>query len=212
MFADANTEAIRAFLPDFLEPVGPTIELFFMDTADAGSMPPYRAAGVVVPCSYGKITGSHILCEYVTSDVALAMAREVWGYPKKLAEIEFSETSTGVTSSVNRGGVTLMELFFTFGGPEPQRFSAMPRIQHKVIPRADGSGPDIDQIVTNEVALQDTCVSRPGTAQVRLQSAPQDPLARLAPLTVSGSEFVVADFNVGYCTVLEDRLRRSPVT
>lgn len=198
---------MRRHLPAAFEPVGDTIELFFMETRDATPLPPYKAAGIVVPCRYGEIVGSHIVCEYVTTDVALAMAREVWGYPKKLATIVFDESQEAVAGRVERGGVRFMEFTFRPGGPQPQRPQVMPRLQHKVIPRADGEGADIDQIVLNNVEGQVVHLQSPGTAHVTLRDAPQDPWADFGPLTVTGAEFLVSDFTVGYCRILCDRLR-----
>jgi acetoacetate decarboxylase len=207
VFAKASTTAMRRHLPAMFEPIGDTIELFFMETHDATPLPPYRAAGIVVPCRYGEIVGSHIVCEYVTTDVALAMAREVWGYPKKMASITFDERDEGVEGRVERGGVRLMEFVFHYGGPEPQRPQVMPRLQHKIIPRADGEGADVDQIVLNTVDAQEVRVQRPGTAHVTLRDAPQDPWADFGPLSVTGAEFLIADFSVGYCRIVHDRLR-----
>lgn len=207
IFATASASAMRRHLPAVFEPLGDTIELFFMATRDATPLPPYKAAGIVIPCRYGDIVGSHIVCEYVTTDVALAMAREVWGYPKKMAEIAFDEGEKGVRGHVQRDGIRLMEFAFEQGGPEPQRPQVMPRLQHKIIPRADGQGADVDQIVLNTVDDQQIHCQRPGTALVVLRDSPQDPWADFGPVVVTGAEFVVADFTVGYCRIIRDRLR-----
>ncbi len=207
IFCTASPAAMRRHLPVAFEPVGDTIELFFMETHDATPLPPYRAAGIVVPCRYGDLAGSHIVCEYVTSDVAMAMAREVWGYPKKMADIGFTERAHGVDGFVHRAGARLMEFSFAYGGVEPRRPQVMPRLQHKIIPRADGQGADVDQIVLNTVDDQRVHCQRPGSARVALRDGPEDPWADLGPLVVTGAEFVIADFTVGYCRIIRDHLR-----
>lgn len=208
IFCTAPAAAIRRHLPGLFEPVGETIEIFFMETHDATPLPPYKAAGIVVPCRFEGIVGSHIVCEYVTTDVALAMAREVWGYPKKLGDIAFVEDGDGVRGSVHRGGALLMQFSFAaWGGPEPQRPQVMPRLQRKLIPRADGSGADIDQIVSNTVDDQRVHIQQSGTARVTLHDGPHDPWADLGPVAVTGAEFLVADFTVGYCRIIRDLLR-----
>jgi acetoacetate decarboxylase len=148
-------------------------------------------------------------CEYVTTDVAMALARELWGYPKKLAAIGFEESKLGIVASVTRLGMPILRVDFSFGGGEfEHRPNMMPRLQRKRVPRADGQGFDIDQIITNEVGDYQLLEFRPGAASVSLGASEADPLDELYPLESLGAEFVVANFSVGYCRVFEDLLQR----
>src|SRR3546814_15483776 len=83
----------------------------------------------------------------------MAGGREVWGYPKKMGEVAFDESGDGhIRAMVSRLGRTLIDARFT---PSPDivfdKPGLQPRIQVKRIPRADGHGYDVDQLIRNDL-------------------------------------------------------------
>jgi acetoacetate decarboxylase len=83
-------------------------------------------------------------------------------------------------------------------------------VQTKRIPRADGEGYDVDQVIRNELRDPKVHASRRGAAALYLGGSPvMDPLFELEIDSVLGAEFVVADFVLDYGSVYEDRLAAS---
>ncbi|MGE3477811.1 MAG: acetoacetate decarboxylase family protein, partial [Rhodospirillaceae bacterium] len=157
---------------------------------------------------YKNVLGGHVLYEYVTTDDALCGGREVWGYPKKLAKVSFDEAPDGrIAASVERLGKTLIDAKFTPGEAAFEKPSLQPRLQVKRIPRVDGEGFDVDQIIYNELASPKLHERTAGAATVALGGSPiMDPLMELGVSRVVGAEFIVADFHLAYGRVYEDRL------
>ncbi|MBT6117513.1 MAG: acetoacetate decarboxylase family protein, partial [Rhodospirillaceae bacterium] len=204
-WAKARPEGIRRALPPAFEPVGDMIQFFVMHTPDAGALGSYDEGGVVIPCRHGGLIGAHVAYEYVTSDDSLCVGREIWGYPKKLAEVGFSEEKGRICGTVSRRGQVLIDIGFEAGGAEVADKPAMqPRLQVKRIPRADGKGFDMDQIVRNDLKGAEFAETRYGACTVALGRNEDDPLDELGPIEVLGGEFAIANFTLDYGTVLSD--------
>jgi acetoacetate decarboxylase len=215
LICEGDADGIARSLPAGFAADGRLIEIFIMhcpevhDLANEEMGPRnYMEGGVVVPVRYGDLRGGHVLYEYVTTDDAMAGGREVWGYPKKLAEVTFAESGSGeVAATVSRLGRTLIDARFRPAEVAVDKPLLHPRIQVKRIPRADGKGFDVDQVIRNELRDPKVHARVTGTATVSLGGSPiMDPVHELGVGRVVGADFVVADFILDYGTIHEDRL------
>ncbi len=215
LYCEASLAGIRKALPRDFETASNIIEVFVMNCPEVHDLSnpemgprAYLEGGVVVQARYKTVLGGHVLYEYVTTDDALCGGREVWGYPKKLAQVSFDEAPGGhIAASVERLGKTLIDTKFTPGEAIFEKPSLQPRLQVKRIPRVDGEGFDVDQIIYNELASPKLHERIPGAAAVTLGGSPiMDPLMELGVTRVVGAEFIVADFHLAYGRVYEDRL------
>lgn len=204
-WAKARPDGIRRALPPAFEPVGDMIQFFVMHTPDAGALGSYDEGGVVIPCRHGDLIGAHVAYEYVSADDSLCVGREIWGYPKKLAEVAFTEEGGRIRGTVSRRGQTLIDIGFEAGGAEVANKPALqPRLQVKRFPRADGRGFDMDQIIRNDLKDAEFVEQRHGICSVALGHSEEDPLGELGPIEVLGGEFTIANFILDYGTVLSD--------
>lgn len=215
MYCRADGDVVREYLPEPLEYVGDAIEVFVLYAPDVSGLAEYWEGGVVVQARYGDVVGAHMLTEYVTSDDALLAGREIWGYPKKMADITFREGDDEIHGTVTRGGVDLIDATFTPREVEFEPPRLFPRLQVKRVPRADGPGYDVDRVVklafdgdSTDFDASSVDSRRVGTGRVELGSGPNDPLGALGPTDVVGGAFTVGDFTLGYG---EDVTTRSAV-
>jgi len=88
----------------------PTATLFIADYRKTGFTVPYKEAGVLVHVKTLFGTGYHCCWMPVDDDTALIYGRELLGYPKKLAEIDFQETADTIKASVTRRGVKVLSI------------------------------------------------------------------------------------------------------
>lgn len=215
LYCEASLAGIRKALPGDFETASNIIEVFVMNCPEVHDLSnpemgprTYLEGGVVVQARYKNVLGGHVLYEYVTTDDALCGGREVWGYPKKLAKVSFDEASDGrIAASVERLGKTLIDANFAPGEAAFEKPTLQPRLQVKRIPRCDGEGWDVDQIIYNELASPKLHSQVTGTATLTLGGTPiMDPLMELGVTRVLGAAFIVADFQLAYGRVFEDRL------
>jgi acetoacetate decarboxylase len=218
VFCEAAIEGIQKSLPDGFIAADNVIEVFVMacpevhDVANPEMGPRnYLEGGVVVPVRYGELLGGHVLYEFVTTDDAMAGGREVWGYPKKLGEVTMTENGSGyISATVSRLGRTLINASFTPQEIVYDKPLLHPRIQVKRIPRADGKGYDVDQIIRNDLRAPKIEQVVRGSATLALGGGSlMDPLYELDVHRVIGAEFVVAEFYLDYGVIYEDRLSQS---
>jgi acetoacetate decarboxylase len=146
-----------------------------------------------------------VALEYVETDDSLTVGREIWGYPKKLAEVPFSVSADkSVEAQIIRRGVPIVSLQFKPGADPLEKPLMQPRLQVKTFPAADGSGPDFYQVIRNDLTGYSLHESLWGSATLTLKSSPQDQVETLGLREVLGAEFSVCDFLLGTGEILAD--------
>jgi acetoacetate decarboxylase len=88
----------------------PTATLFIADYRKTGFTVPYKESGVLIHVKTLFGTGYHCCWMPVDDDTALIYGRELLGYPKKLAQIDFKETPGEISASVTRRGVKVLSM------------------------------------------------------------------------------------------------------
>lgn len=105
-------EAIERVLPPPLEP-GDTLgaSAYVAEFHSPSFCPPYNEAAVFIPCKYKGEAGSYCLSMPVDNDMAMIGGREIYGYPKKIAEsISVTRTGTEVYGVCVRKGIPIVEI------------------------------------------------------------------------------------------------------
>lgn len=141
-------------LPDGLDPAAePMLTAVFADYPDT-TIGPYREAIVLVGCSWQGTFGLYCPFIYVDSDAALAAGREIWGFPKKIADIDLETTGTTVRARLSRLGSDLLVLDGDAADPIDPALAAatLPIYNHKLIPGPAAKEPDVDCLT--EVRLE----------------------------------------------------------
>lgn len=105
-------EAVERLLPPPLEPADTlACKAFVAEYHRTNFIPPYNEAAVFIPCQYQGETGSYCLSMPVTTDIAMIGGREVYGYPKKIAEsISVTRKGNEVQGLCVRHGVPIIEI------------------------------------------------------------------------------------------------------
>lgn len=197
VFCRVDEADIRAALPAPFKPRGDVIEFFIMDVPEGGALGSYAEGGIVVPMSYRGRPGGHVLYEIVTNDDSMAVGREVWGYPKKMGEVEWKATETSVSASLSRRGVSLIEIDFKAEGPTFEKPALHPRFQTRIIPSPEQSAVQT-QIIENSLGQFKTIRHSFGTAEIKVGGSAGDPFGDLRIREIVGAEMIVADFVLGY--------------
>ena len=216
VYGRGDPDGIRKALPPEFEPASDIVEFFVMhcpivhDEADPVMGPrEYSEGGVVLSVRYKGKVGGHVAYEYVTTDDAMCGGREIIGYPKKFAEVELVESGKNIKGTVRRLGRDLIVTSFDEGSAPVEKPVVQPRYQVKRIPRADGTGYDVNQVVTLQVGNSSILERRTGRATLSVGGHPHmDPLHELGVKEIVGAEFIVGEFDLGYGKVLEDLLKK----
>jgi acetoacetate decarboxylase len=86
--------------------------------------------------------------------------------------------------------------------------SLAPSWQLKLIPRADGPGPALKQLIDGATASQDFAVHTCSRGQGTVELAPSDrcDITCLKPLTCGDAFYIVASYGEGYASIVHDYL------
>jgi hypothetical protein len=160
------------------------------------------------PVKWSDKTGNTTVIEYIDSDMGLIAGREIYGWPKKMADITWSQTSTGWTIIANKmkdqGSRPLMMINYTISQstPEIQWPNMGPTLLVRRIPNASATTLSINQMVC--VGCNMPQASGPlvapagpkdskGTATIQFFDTPHDPLTFLGPINVLGAKMTVLE-------------------
>ncbi len=161
------------------------------------------------PVKWKDSIGSTTLIEYIDSDMGLIAGREIWGWPKKMADIVWTETDNGWTVECykqrDQGGIPLMKVEYIIDGSNPsvEWPAMMPTYLVKRIPNASPGVPPLTRLVcvgcnapqedfplpAETAEAKDT----EGTATVQFFDGPHDLLTFFGPAEVLGAKMRIIE-------------------
>ncbi len=219
--------AIKRALAKPLEPVGDgdLFVLLLAWTPDVEKQG-YNVHEIAInaPVQWNNQVGNTTLIEYIDSDMGLIAGREIWGWPKKMADITWSKTATGWMIIANKmkdqGSVPLMKVEYNISESTPEvKWPDMgPTYLIRRIPNASPSTPSLNQIVCvgcsqpqaggGPLAAPTGTKDTKGFATVQFFDGPHDPLTFLGPLKVLDAKMSIIEgqmpFGLGLGEVLSE--------
>lgn len=142
----------KKYLPPSFRALRTSDVLFITEYPDT-TIGPYNESLIMLTCKHGNKMGLFVLNIYVTTDDALCAGREIWGYPKKIADIQLSELKENkVRGSLTRRGTKFLDMEIEVSDEPPKLDpkamieSLMPLYNLKIIPDiTDNSNPVLKQ-------------------------------------------------------------------
>ena len=206
-------ETLQALLPAQLVPNPDSV--IFIYFAQFNVVTPtrfrYLEMGIGVPASFSDTAGQYAVYLYLDQAGAIVPGREIYGWPKKDAEISFTEDKDGIVARVVRDGVVLADATLHSlkrVDPIPQQPGA-PWFNLKLIPSVKKNAPpDVMQLTSTliESEMKEMCT---GLATLKLSSSVSDPLGDIPILGVLEGRFTVDDITLDYGDVIYDYLTES---
>lgn len=219
----SDTEAIRAAVPEPLEPDGSNTVLYeFIRMPDSSGFGDYTESGIVIPCKYNGELVNFTAQMYLDCEPAIAGGREIWGFPKKHAAPELrveSDTLTGTLHYANQlvalgtMGYKHKQLISRTADAESDAAAIVQKMSKtqvnlKLIPNVDGTL-GIAQLVAYNLTEVDVKGAWSGPARLHLVPHVNAPVADLPVRTVNGGNHFILDLTLPYCRVLYDYLKET---
>src|SRR5712692_3712735 len=101
----ADKSDIARLLPKPLEPGDDICAAFAVKVGWCSHWGPFNEVGVVISCLFKGQPGFYLPCLFLNSSDAIAPGREIWGCPKKLADISVQQYGAEITTTALRAGV-----------------------------------------------------------------------------------------------------------
>ncbi|MBI4730445.1 MAG: acetoacetate decarboxylase family protein [Acidobacteria bacterium] len=177
-----DPERARVLLPRGLEPGGLEACLAIFARYPKTTIGPYDEAVVLVSAEYAGESGFFCPFIYVTTDAAMAAGREVWGFPKKIAEISVERDGASARASLSRKGARAT-LQATLGDPaDPATVEALagaPIFNEKLIMSVTGKEPAL-HVVTSTLLELSPKTALAGSGTISFTTGPEDAWGLLA--------------------------------
>ncbi|MFW9943176.1 MAG: acetoacetate decarboxylase family protein [Candidatus Thorarchaeota archaeon] len=149
------------YLPKELKSIEGSLDTLLILEYPDTSIGPYNEALLILSCTYQNKPGVFIYSIYVDDDVALAAGREIWGIPKKIAEINLSKIKKNkINGTVSRKGKKIFDVSAEILDSEPglnprDMFESLPFYNMKIIPDvADNTKPALRQLTETSITIE----------------------------------------------------------
>jgi len=211
---ESDRDAIRAAVPEPLVP-DPSNQVFFecIRMPDSSGFGDYTESGLVIPCHYEGTPCSFVTQMYLDDEAPIAGGREIWGFPKKLANPKLEVASDTLTATLDYAGQRVATGTMAYKhenhSRDPQKtVDAVRKLQVllKLIPDVDGK-PKIAQLVGLNITEVTVKGSWAGPARLHLIPHVNAPVADLPVRKVLGGLHFIADLTLPGGRVLLDYMK-----
>jgi acetoacetate decarboxylase len=209
---ESDPDAIRAMLPEPLEPDGNHVFFEWMKMPDSTGFGSYQESGIGIAARWNGVACSYTAQMYLDDESPTTGGREIWGFPKKIGVPDLSvvhDTLTGTLRYAEREVAlgTMGYKYQSLAQDHGETLAAMSKlnVNLKWIPHVDGS-PAIAQLVGYH--LTDISLKGAWAGPARLHLVPHVN-CRVADLPVRKILFgrhMIADLTLPYGEVLHDYL------
>ncbi|MBA3910736.1 MAG: acetoacetate decarboxylase [Rhodobacter sp.] len=203
-----DMEALRAIVPEPLEVTEPLVKYEFIRMPDSTGFGDYTESGQVIPVSLNGRKGGYVHAMYLNDDSPIAGGREIWGFPKKLADPCIHVEKDTLVGKLMVGSVEVASATMGYKHRALDTGAVLKSLQEpswlmKIIPHVDCT-PRICELV--EYYLEDITVKGAwsGPAGLELHDHALAPVARLPVREVISATHVLADLTLGLGRVMHD--------
>jgi len=205
-----DLDALRAIVPEPLEVIDPLVKYEFIRMPDSTGFGDYTESGQVIPVRFAGQEGAYVHSMYLDDDAPIAGGRELWGFPKKLAQPKIRHEGELISATLHYGQAlcALAPMGYKHRAADKQaalRSLSTPNFVLKIIPHVDGT-PRICELV--RYRLEDIVLKEAWSSPAELQLFRHviADVARLPVLEIVSGHHIIADLTLGYGEVAFDYL------
>ena len=206
-----DMEALRRVVPEPLEISEPIVKYEFIRMPDSTGSGDYTESGQVVPVTLNGVAGGYVHSMYLNDESPIAGGREIWGFPKKLADPALRVEKDTLIGTLNVGSVrvatgTMGYKHRTLSADNVLKSLLAPSYLLKIIPHVDCS-PRICELVRYYMTDITVKGAWEGPAGLELHQHALAPVADLPVLEVLSAVHLLTDLTLGLGEVVHDYLK-----
>src|SRR5579862_3658599 len=208
-----DPEKLRAIVPQPLEinERDALVKYEFNRMPDSNGFGDYTESGQVIPVSFRGRRGGYTHCMFLNDEGPIAGGRELWGFPKKLAQPTLRAEIDTLVGTLDYGPVrvatgTMGYKHKTADLAAVKAALEAPNYLLKIIPHVDGT-PRICELVEYYLEDIDLKGAWTGPGALDLHAHALAPVAELPVLEIISATHIVADLTLGLGKVVYDYLR-----
>lgn len=208
---ETDIDILREVVPEPLEVTDPIVKFEFIRMPDSTGFGDYTESGQVIPVRYQGQNGGYSHAMYLNDHPPIAAGREIWGFPKKLAEPRLIVEKETLLGSLDYGNcrVATGTMGYKYKTLDIKKVSDSLKSKNyllKIIPHVDGSV-RVCELVEYELADMTVKGAWQGPAELQLFQHALAPVAELPVKKVLGAIHIISDLTLPYGRVVHDYLR-----
>lgn len=214
VFFRADVSAVDRVLPECFEPASDGLCVAIGLEADwSANYGRFAESVLLVKCKYEGKEGYFAPVVFLNSRSSIPAGREIYGTPKVFAELKIYMDERVMVTDTRLAGTSIMSIRSTMH--RHATIDELPRLEPswrlKVIPRADGKGVDLMQLIDVSNVTTDVVVHviRSGDGVVDFSACPVYDLSDFTPRQYVGAYYVEMDYNEGYADIVKELARGS---
>ena len=215
VFFHAEPSAVQAFLP---EPLAASEDglcvasgLVVPDCVNYGT---FDESFIVMKCHFRDQTGFYCSHVFHNGPAGIAAGREIYGTPKVYAGIKVTQSGQCMVTETSFGGAPVLKISTTMdpGVPNDPMPSLTPAWRLKIIPRADGPGPALKQLIDCSETAQNVEVhsTAKGKGVIALGASRRCDLTPLSPVEYGDAFHMESSYSEGYARIVYDYMVEEP--
>ena len=205
-----DMDALRAVVPEPLEILDPVVNFEFIRMPNSTGFGDYTESGQVIPVSFNGQKGGYSHGMYLNDDAPIAGGREIWGFPKKLANPSLHTESDALVGTLEMGSVRVATGTMGYKHRALDHETVLASLQApsfllKIIPHVDCT-PRICELVRYYLTDIDLKGAWTGPAALELGAHALAPVADLPVREILSATHLIADLTLGLGEVVHDYL------
>ncbi len=205
-----DMQALKAVVPEPLEVTEPLVKYEFIRMPDSTGFGDYSESGQVIPVTYKGVRGGYVHAMYLNDGSPIAGGREIWGFPKKLAEPALRVEKDTLVGTLDVGSVRVATGTMGYKSAaldldKVKKSLEAPSFLLKIIPDVDCT-PRICELVRYYLTDLTVKGAWEGPAGLELHDHALAPVAELPVREVISAVHVLTDLTLGLGEVVHDYL------
>ena len=205
-----DPQKLREVVPEPLQVDESLVKYEFIRMPDSTGFGDYTESGQVIPVSFKGRKGGYTHCMFLNDHPPIAGGRELWGFPKKLAEPKLKAEIDTLVGELYFGPLRIAvgTMGYKHKAADLTAVKATleaPNFLLKIIPHVDGK-PRICEIVEYRLIDIDLKGAWTGPAELTLHSHALAPLAELPVQEVVSGLHILTDLTLDLGKVVHDYL------
>jgi acetoacetate decarboxylase len=205
-----DKEALEAVIPEPLTFDEPLVKYEFIRMPSSTGFGDYTESGQIIPVKFNGTEGAYSHAMFLDDGPPLYGGRELWGFPKKLAQPHLVPDKDTLVGTLDYGSVRIATgtMGYKYKALDLKQVAAtlaLPNYLLKIIPHVDGT-PRILELV--DYRLEDVVIkgawSGPGALDLRPHALA--PLTQLPVREIVSATHIIADLTLGLGKVVYDYL------
>jgi acetoacetate decarboxylase len=206
-----DRDLLEKIVPAPLVLADAVVKFEFIRMPDSTGFGDYTESGQTIPVTFKGEPGVYVHAMYLNDESPIAGGREIWGFPKKLAETELRNDSDTLVGTIKYGGLrvatgTMGYKHRTLDNETIRKAFSVPNYTVKIIPHVDCT-PRICELV--RFRLEDLIIKGAwgGPGALELFHHALAPVAALPVREVVSAIHVMTDLTLGLGEVVHDYLK-----